>query len=231
MSILAAIFGFVRTILWRRTTLALENLALRQQLAVLRRSVKRPRLRQRDRAFWVLLRRLCPDWRSHLVLVQPDTVVRWHRRGFKLLWRWRSRNGGRPRIRREVIDLIRRMSRENVTWGVPRIQSELHLLGYEVADSTGGGTSVEGKGRRRPTHRRLAPPLPARRLTARDRLTKHAARCVFPVSSRSWQNSLALSHDRQPDEPSMPSGIGASERVKTPPTLPRMEYSARTGLD
>ncbi len=136
MSILAAILGFVRAILRRRATLALENLALRQQLAVLRRSAKWPRLRPRDRAFWVLLRRFCPDWRSHLILVKPDTVVRWHRRGFKLFWRWKSRNGGRPRIDPEVVALIRRMSRENATWGVPRIQSELRLLGYEVADST-----------------------------------------------------------------------------------------------
>ncbi len=82
MSILAAIFGFVRAILRGRAALALENLTLRQQLAVLRRSVKRPRLRPRDRIFWVLLRRFCPDWRSHLILVKPDTVVRWHRRGF-----------------------------------------------------------------------------------------------------------------------------------------------------
>ncbi len=127
MSILAAIFGFVRAILRRRATLALENLALRQQLAVLRRSVKRPRLRPRDRVFWILLRRLCPDWRSHLILVKPDTVVRWHRRGFRLFWRWKSRSGGRPRIDPEVMALIRRMSRENATWGVPRIQSELRL--------------------------------------------------------------------------------------------------------
>jgi len=136
MSILVAIFGFVRAILQRRATLALENLALRQQLAVLRRSVKRPRIRPRDRVFWVLLRRFCPTWRSHVILVKPDTVVRWHRRGFKLFWRWKSRNGGRPRIAPDVIALIRRMSRENATWGVPRIQSELRLLGYEVADST-----------------------------------------------------------------------------------------------
>ncbi len=124
--------GFFRS----RAELRLENLAFRQQLAVLRRSVKRPRLRPRDRVFWVLLRRFCPDWRSHLILVKPDTVVRWHGRGFRLFWRWKSRNGGRPRISHEVIELIRRMSRENTTWGVPRIQSELRLLGYEVADST-----------------------------------------------------------------------------------------------
>ena len=122
MSILAAIFGFVRAILRCRARLALENLALRHQLAVLRRSVKRPRLRPQDRIFWVLLRRFWGDWRSHLILVNPETVVRWHRRGFRLFWRWKSRSRGRPKIRREVIDLIRRMSRENPTWGVAQIE-------------------------------------------------------------------------------------------------------------
>ena len=127
MSILAVIFGFVLAILGRRATLALENLALRQQILVLRRSVKRPRLRPRDRIFWVLLKRYWGDWRSHLILVKPETVVRWHRRGFRLFWRWRSRNEGRPKISPEVVDLIHRMSRENATWGVPRIQSELRI--------------------------------------------------------------------------------------------------------
>ncbi len=131
--VIALIFG---GLLRSQASLALENLALRQQLAVLRRSVRRPRLRPRDRIFWVLLKRLCEDWRAHLILVKPETVVGWHRRGFKLFWRWKSRRGGRPRIPREVIDLIHRMARENPTWGAPRIQSELRLLGYELADST-----------------------------------------------------------------------------------------------
>ena len=98
MYILAVILGFVRAILRRRATLALENLALRQQLAVLQRSVKRPRLRSSDRMFWILLRRWWNDWRSHLVLVKPETIVGWHRLGFRLFWRWKSRRGGRPRI-------------------------------------------------------------------------------------------------------------------------------------
>ena len=71
--------------------LAWENLALRQQLAVATRSYKRPRLRSRDRLFWVLLSRRWKGWRSALVIVKPDTVVGWHRKGFKLYWRWRSR--------------------------------------------------------------------------------------------------------------------------------------------
>ena len=129
---------FVRNILRSRADLALENLALRQQLAVLQRSVKRPRLCQRDRIFWVLLSRMWKNWQSSFALVQPETVIAWHRQGFKLYWRWKCRHGkpGRPQVEREVRDLIRRMSQENPTWGAPRIQSELALLGYEVAEAT-----------------------------------------------------------------------------------------------
>ena len=89
-----------------RSALIAENLALRQQLAVLIRSAKRPRLRQRDRIFWVWISKLWRGWRSALVVVQPDTVVRWHRRGFKLYWRWKSRNRGRPTIEPVIRNLL-----------------------------------------------------------------------------------------------------------------------------
>jgi len=118
--------------------LAFENLALRQQLAVLKERTKRPPLRKRDRIFWVWLSRLWAGWRSALLIVQPDMVVAWRSQGWKLYWRWKSRTGkvGRPRIDAEIRKLIRRMSRENPLWGTPRIQSELALLGYVVAEST-----------------------------------------------------------------------------------------------
>ena len=118
--------------------LAVENLALRQQLGVLNRSVKRPKLRRWDRVFWVWLSRLWTGWRSTLIIVKPETVIRWHRRGFRLNWCWKSkpRKPGRPAIEPEVRALIRRMSRENSTWGAPRIQSELALLGHEVSEGT-----------------------------------------------------------------------------------------------
>ena len=77
--------------------LALENLALRHQLGVLHRSVKRPRLRKRDRIFWVWLSQLWANWQSCLVIVKPETVICWHRHGFRLYWRWKSRRGGRPK--------------------------------------------------------------------------------------------------------------------------------------
>ncbi len=137
MNLVSGIWLFVRAVLLPRAVIAAENLALRQQLGVLCRSAKRPRLRQGDRVFWVWLSRLWADWQSSLAIVKPETVIRWHHQGFRLYWRWKSRKKtGRPPISAEVRDLIRRMSRENPTWGVPRIQSELRLLGYTVAEST-----------------------------------------------------------------------------------------------
>jgi hypothetical protein len=138
MGVLKAVMVFLRAMLVPKVHLAVENLALRQQLAVCRQSIKRPKLRPLDRVFWVWLARLWPNWRSALAIVQPDTVVKWHRKGFKLYWRWKSNAGkpGRPPIEREIRDLIRRMSRENPTWGAPRILSELLLLGYNVAEPT-----------------------------------------------------------------------------------------------
>lgn len=89
---------FLRAMLIPKVRLAFENFALRQRLAVGKQSVKRPKLRPRDRVFWVLLSRRWPNWRSALTFVQPETVIRWHRQGFKLYWRWKSRAGkpGRP---------------------------------------------------------------------------------------------------------------------------------------
>jgi transposase InsO family protein len=117
--------------------LALENLALRQQLAILHRKTKRPKLIKADRAFWVALSRLWPDWQSALILVKPETVIGWHRKGFKLYWTRKSRNrGGRPPIDAEIRKLIRRMAIENPTWGAPRIHGELLKLGFEVSEAT-----------------------------------------------------------------------------------------------
>ena len=138
MGVIKLIGNLFRALLANRAALAMENLALRQQLAVLERSVKRPALRQRDRIFWAWLSRLWNGWRAALLIVRPETVIKWHRQGFRLYWRWKSRcrKPGRPEIKREVRDLIRRMSRENPIWGVPRIQAELRLLGHDVADGS-----------------------------------------------------------------------------------------------
>ena len=112
----------------------LENLVLRQQLAVLSRSSRRPRLRPADRLFWSWLSRYWKPWRSVLVLVQPDTVVRWHRSAWRRYWTWKSRRrGGRPRLAPELRALIRRLARENPRWGSVRIRGELRKLGFEVS--------------------------------------------------------------------------------------------------
>ena len=137
MGVVRVIVILLRAFLYPRAALAAENLALRQQLAVLQVSIKRPTLRKRDRLFWVWLSRLWSEWRSCLMIVKPDTVIRWHREGLKLYWRWKSRKKlGRPKTDAKIRALIRRMARENPTWGAPRIQSELALLGHTVAEST-----------------------------------------------------------------------------------------------
>ena len=127
--------GLITILFASRARLAAENLALRHQLGVLGRTIKRPRLRKRDRVLWVWLSLLWPGWRSALVVVKPETVVAWHRKGFRLYWRWKSRKHGRPKINAEVRTLIRRMSNENLFWGAPRIQAELKMLGVDVAES------------------------------------------------------------------------------------------------
>ena len=120
-----------------RRSLALENLALRQQLAVLQRSAKRPRVSNVDRGFWVLLRRIWTDWDSVLVIVKPETVVRWHRAGFRRYWTWKSRRRrpGRPSVAPEVRELIRDISRSNPLWGAPRVHGELMKLGISISQA------------------------------------------------------------------------------------------------
>jgi len=122
-----------------RRDLILENLALRQQLAVLKQKHPQLRLATSDKLFWVTLRRLWPKWKQALILVQPETVVRWHRAGFKLYWtrlsHHRTRRGRRC-VRRELRQLIFRMVVENPTWGAPRIHGELKMIGFDVSERT-----------------------------------------------------------------------------------------------
>jgi hypothetical protein len=134
--LLRTLLAAVRALLRPRTALVLENLALRQQLAVLKRTAPRPKLRRLDCVFWVVLPALWSRWRNLLIVVKPGTVVAWHRAGFRPFWRWRSRRPGRPPISAAVIALIRRMSTQNTGWGAPRIQAEFRLLGHDVAEST-----------------------------------------------------------------------------------------------
>jgi len=134
---LTLLVGIVLASLRSRRALVAENLLLRQQLLVAVRVRPHPRLRRRDRVFWVVARRLCAGWRRHLVLVRPETVLRWHRRGWRLYWWWRSgRPPGRPRVPPEVRGLIRRLSEENRLWGTERIRGELLKLGIAVGNGS-----------------------------------------------------------------------------------------------
>jgi putative transposase len=131
--------GVILQLFHSRRRLLLENLALRQQLAALKRRHPRPRLSAFDKFFWVLARRFWSGWKQILVVVDPETVVRWHRSGFALYWRVISRARrvtGRRRISKEVRDLIFRMVTENPTWGAPRIHGELLMLGFDVSERT-----------------------------------------------------------------------------------------------
>src|SRR5450631_3587515 len=132
LSLLGALGSALRT----RANLALENLALRQQLANLRRTSSRPRLSTSDRAFWLVLSHVWSRWADVLVVVKPDTVLRWHRAGFRLFWRWKSRSHGPAEgsVVPEVRRLIRQMAEANVGWGAPRIHGELLKLGIDIAE-------------------------------------------------------------------------------------------------
>jgi transposase InsO family protein len=122
-----------------RAALQTEILALRHQLLILQRSGRGHKLRlsSADRAFWVWLSLLWAEWRSALIIVKPETVIAWHRKGFRLYWTWKSRRSeGRPSVSSEVRDLIRRMSLANPRWGAPRIHGELLKLGIQVSQAT-----------------------------------------------------------------------------------------------
>jgi len=131
--------GTLVRLLRARGSLLLENLALRQQLAVLKRRHPRPRLDLLDKLFWVAVRRFWSGWQQSLIVVTPGTVVRWHRAGFRLYWKLISkvrRPVGRRQTSKEIQEWIFRMVVENATWGAPRIHGELLMLGFDVSERT-----------------------------------------------------------------------------------------------
>jgi putative transposase len=190
---LATLLAALRSVVGSRAELQLENLALRHQINVLRRSVrKRPTLTSRDRFFWICLYRFWPNWRSTLVIVKPETIVAWHRKGFRLFWTWKVRRGqpGRPIVTRETRDLIQKISRENPGWGAPRIHGELLKLGIDIGESSVGKYMV----------RYRKPPSQ----TWRTFLENHASQLVsvdfFTVPTIRFQVLyvfLVLAHDRR----------------------------------
>ena len=125
-TLLSALLGLARAALLPRARLAIENAALRQQLTIYQRNQKHPRLRIGDRVFWVVLRRLWSGWDRALIVVKPETVIAWHRRGFRLFWRRKSGPFvGRPRIPRRHIAFIQRISGDHPEWGEDKIAEEL----------------------------------------------------------------------------------------------------------
>src|SRR6202521_2108810 len=187
-----ALVHFIVSILARRfrgrTVLELENLALRHQLHVLRRQRPgRPRLLTMDRLLWVWLYRLWPRCLDTMILVKPATVIQWHRQGFRLYWRWRSRSG-RPSVDRGIRKLIREMSGANPLWGAPRIHGELLKLGIEISQAT----VAKYMGRRRGT------PSPTWRSFLRNQAAGIAAIDMFVVASASFRLlyvMIILTHD------------------------------------
>ncbi len=193
MGFVSAFILLIRALFLDHSRLALENMALRRQLAVYYRSIARPVIRKQDRIFRALLSRMWTGWRNTLILVKPQTVIRWHRLGFRLYWRWKCSGAGpgRPHIGMQVIFLIRRMSRENVTWGAPRIQAELHLLGFDVSEST-VAKYMATRGRR--------PPSQTWRTFLHNHINQIAACDFFVVPTATFHLLwcfVILSHDRR----------------------------------
>jgi putative transposase len=134
--LLSLLCCFFKATLSGRCNLALENLALRQQLAILKRTEKRPAISTKDRLFWVWLSRIWSEWRAHLLIVKPDTVIGWHRKGFRLFWTRLSRRkiGGRPSANSQIRALIKQMTQANTLCGAPRIHGELLKLGIDISE-------------------------------------------------------------------------------------------------
>jgi transposase InsO family protein len=191
MFLLRLIWAVVRVLFAKRADLVAENLALRQQLIVLRRRTKRPRLKNNDRVFWLWLARSWDGWRDSLIVVKPATVVRWHRQGFKYYWAWKSRHkGGRPAIDPEVRDLIRRISRANPLWGAPRIHGELLKLGIDLSETTVAKYMI----------RHPKPPSPSWRAFLDNHLRDLVSIDFFTVPTVTFRILfvfVVLSHDRR----------------------------------
>ena len=180
----------VRSALKSRQDLALENIALRQQVASLKHKCPRPPLTNADRLFWVLLSRIWPAWRSVIHVVQPATVVRWHRQGFRCFWRWKSRHRGRPKIDPEIRQMIQRMCRANPLWGAPRVHGELLKLGFEVSEATVSKYMV----------RRRGPPSQTWRTFLENHASEILALNFFTVPTATFRILFVLvivSHDRR----------------------------------
>jgi transposase InsO family protein len=193
-TLLWTIIGTTRSLFRTRRDLALENLALRQQVAALVRirGRRRQRLGRADRLFWVVLSKGWAGWRNVLAIVEPATVVRWHREGFRRFWAWKSRPKrlGRPGLDREIVKLIRKMAGANGIWGAPRIRNELAKLGIELAAATVAKYMP----------RRRRPPSPTWRAFLENHLKDLVAVDFFAVPTATFGvlfGNLVLAHHRR----------------------------------
>jgi putative transposase len=189
---LSAFFAFLSASLRSRAVLQIEIFALRHQLNVLQRSVKRPRLSAVDRWLWVRLSRNWSGWRAALKLLKPATVIGWHYKGFRLFWTWKVRHGkpGRPKVPPDVRQLIRTMSRENHLWGAPRIHGELLKLGIDVGETSISKYMV----------RRRTPPSQTWRTFLESHVKNMVSVDFFTVPTIRFQILyvfLVLAHDRR----------------------------------
>jgi len=133
LNILKALLGYFKS----HEQLVQENLMLRQQVIILERTVKKPKLRNSDRFLLAWISQTCLTWKNALIIVKPETVIKWHRAGFRLFWKWKSRvRIGRRRKNAEIRDLIRKMCEANPLWGAPRIHGEMLKLGFKVSEAT-----------------------------------------------------------------------------------------------
>ena len=194
LNLLFALLTLLRSSFKTRLALQLEIVALRHQLGILQSSSerKRPRFQNSDRLLWVWLSRFWSGWRQALVIIRPKTVVAWHRMGFRLYWRWKSRTGrpGRPAILKEVRDLIRQMSQANPLWGAPRIHGELLKLGIDVCETTIAKYMV----------RAAKPPSQTWRTFLTNHLTQMVSVDFFVVPTATFQLLfvfVVLAHERR----------------------------------
>jgi len=132
-SLLSFWLAYFRT----RTQLQLEILLLRKQLEIAMRSSPKLKMQRLDRMFFSVMTDLFAGWKDALLIVKPETVIKWHRQGFKMYWRWKSRHAaGRPQISQEQINLIKRIADENPLWGAPHVHGEMLKLGYDISEAT-----------------------------------------------------------------------------------------------
>ena len=131
------LFLFLFNSMKTKTQLILEVIFLTKQLEIYQRTSNKVKINKSDRLFFSLLKGMLLNWKERLFIVKPDTLIRWHRKGFRIYWKWKSKdNSGRPKIEREIITLIKQMASDNPLWGVPKIHGELLKLGFKVCEST-----------------------------------------------------------------------------------------------